>query len=80
MFRRLSDALRDHGILYVSFKYGDYDGERKGRQFTDLREDTFKELMAAFPELIIREKYISKDVRPGRETEEWLNAILEKNS
>ena len=75
---RITKALRDGGVLYASFKYGGFSGERNGRFFTDLDDESFESLIADIPELVLKEKYISTDVRPGRENERWLNAIVMK--
>lgn len=79
VFMKIAEALRDNGILYVSFKYGDFEGERNGRIFTDMNEDTIETLIKGVPELEIKESYISGDVREGRGDEQWLNAILIKH-
>lgn len=75
---KITKALKGGGILYVSFKYGDFSGERNGRFFRDLNDESFEALIVDIPELVLREKYISMDVRPGRENENWLNAIVIK--
>ena len=46
VFKRMSKALKDEGIIYTSFKYGDFSGERNGRFFTDMTEDSFAILIA----------------------------------
>ena len=76
---RMCTALKPGGIIYSSFKYGDFSGERNGRYFTDLTEKTFKELTDNYAALQIIETWLSTDVRPGREDEKWLNAILQKS-
>ena len=38
VWQGLSHALKVGGILYASFKYGTYEGERNGRYFTDFDE------------------------------------------
>ena len=76
IFRRMVTALKHGGILYVSFKYGTFEGERNGRYFTDFTEETFSAFLKDFPELTVKEVWISSDVRPGREAERWLNAVL----
>jgi len=77
IMNRLVKALKRQGIIYASFKYGDYSGERKGRFFTDLTDETLEHIVGEIPELVISEKYVSIDVRPGRD-EKWLNVILVK--
>jgi SAM-dependent methyltransferase len=68
-------ALKDDGILYTSFKYSDFEGERKERHFIDLTEETIKPYIEDY-ELI--EQWISCDARPGRQDEKWLNIIVKK--
>lgn len=74
----MCDALKSTGVIYTSFKYGEFEGERNGRYFTDFMEDTFREFMKGIPELTIEEYWITDDVRPGRGDERWLNLILRK--
>ena len=80
VFRRMITALKPGGIIYTSFKYGTFEGERNGRLFTDFTEETFAAFLKQFPELTIEEQWISADVRPGRSNEKWLNVILRKKS
>lgn len=78
VFRRMAAALKPGGCLYVSFKYGNFEGERNGRHFTDMTEEDLKELTGSghFGEWMIEEMWITGDARPGRAAEKWLNAIL----
>ena len=79
VIQKMCEALKDNGIIYTSFKYGDFEGERNGRYFTDFTEKTFREYIEKVPELTIEEAWITSDVRPGRGEEKWLNLILRKN-
>ena len=78
MIRRVSTALKAGGYFYASFKYGELEGERNGRYFTDLTEDRLKDLLLPFGELALIETEITKDVRAGREQELWLNFVVKK--
>lgn len=78
VFKRMSKALKDEGIIYTSFKYGDFSGERNGRYFTDMTEDSFAKLIANVDNLKVEEQWITADVRPQRGNEKWLNLILRK--
>lgn len=78
IIRKMSLATKENGIIYVSFKYEDYEGERNGRYFTDMTEISMKELLAAFPELVVEKQWVTDDVRAGRGDERWLNMILRK--
>lgn len=66
VIRKMCEALKDNGIIYTSFKYGDFEGERNGRYFTDFTEKTFQEVIEKIPKLTIEEHWIISDVRPGR--------------
>lgn len=78
VFKRMSKALKDEGIIYTSFKYGNFSGERNGRYFTDMTEDSFAKLIANVDNLKVEEQWITADVRPQRGNEKWLNLILRK--
>lgn len=78
IIRKMSLATKENGIIYISFKYGDYEGERNGRYFTDMTENSMKEMLADFPELEVEKQWITGDVRDGRGNERWLNMILRK--
>lgn len=78
VFARMAAALRHGGVLYTSFKHGDFEGMRNGRWFTDFTEPAFREFVGAFPDLGVEQAWISGDVRPGRGDERWLNLLLRK--
>jgi 2-polyprenyl-3-methyl-5-hydroxy-6-metoxy-1,4-benzoquinol methylase len=72
-------ALKKNGIIYTSFKYGDFEGERNGRYFTDFTVESFKEFIENVADVEIVEYWITGDVRQGRGEERWLNIILQKH-
>lgn len=78
VIKKMNLALKQNGIIYTSFKYGDFEGERNGRYFTDMTEISFKKLVENIKDLKIEEYWITSDVRPGRGEEKWLNLILRK--
>lgn len=78
VMRNLGKALAGGGFLYVSFKYGDHEGERNGRYFTDFTLEEFRAFVKELAEFKEMEHWITGDVRPGRGEERWLNMILEK--
>ena len=75
---KIESALKNHGILYTSFKYGEFSGERNGRYFTDMTEDIFDSILQRCPHFQIIEIWKTGDVRPGRHAEQWLNILLRK--
>ena len=78
VMRKMVIALKEKGIIYTSFKYGTFAGERDGRFFTDMTEETFAEFLSKIKGLDVEEQWITSDVRPGRGEEKWLNLILRK--
>ena len=78
IIKKIWTALKYKGIFYTSFKYGDFEGERNGRYFTDFTEESFAALLKKSADFDILETWITGDVRPGREDEKWLNVILQK--
>ena len=75
---RMSDALKNHGIWYLSFKYGEGEVCRKGRRFTNLTENSLGKLVDSLPDIHIQSTWQTSDKRPEREEERWLNAQLMK--
>ena len=39
LLKKLNKATKDNGVLYMSFKYGDFDDNRNERHYTDLTEE-----------------------------------------
>lgn len=75
---KMAKALVSRGIAYISFKYGDWEGERNGRYFTDMTEEKMKCMLDKTDIFLIEDMWVTSDVRPGREDEQWLNLILRK--
>lgn len=78
VMKKMVVALKENGIIYTSFKYGTFAGERNGRFFTDMTEVTFAECIRGIEDLEVEEQWTTSDVRPGRGEEKWLNLILRK--
>lgn len=78
LFKKMYIALKENGIIYTSFKYGDFHGERNDRYFSDFTEDSFKKFLYQLPEFQIKEVWITKDVREGRGEQKWLNILIHK--
>lgn len=78
VFGKMIMATKPGGYIYMSFKYGKFEGYRDGRYFTDFTEGSFDEFMGEFADVVITEEWVSSDVRPNRGDEKWLNLILRK--
>lgn len=76
VLRRLTRALRSGGILYASFKYGGTESDRKGRFFNDYHEAKFEAQLALHPDLALTKVWQTRDARPNRQTDLWLNGIV----
>ena len=80
VFSKMITALRTEGIIYTSFKYGNFEGIRNERYFTDFTYENFCDFIKDIKNIEISEYWITDDVRPGRENEKWLNTILKKTT
>lgn len=78
VIKNLRNNLKEEGYFYLSFKYGEFEGERNGRYFTNMTEKKFRNLIKDILEYEIVEEKITLDARKGREEEKWLNIILKK--
>jgi 2-polyprenyl-3-methyl-5-hydroxy-6-metoxy-1,4-benzoquinol methylase len=74
---RLAQALRPGGAWYMSFKLGTGERSAAGRLFVDHTAMSLRAILSTLP-LTIVETWTSEDVRPGRNGENWLNAIALK--
>ena len=77
---RLAAHLSEGGCFYLSFKYGTFSGERRGRYFTDMTEESFRELIRGIDSVEITDQFTTADARPDRSDEKWLNVFLKKIS
>jgi SAM-dependent methyltransferase len=73
----LTQQLRHDGLFYCSFKYGVGEVSRDGRNFTHLDERGLVTLLQGLP-LVIIKTWQTADLRPARQDERWLNALLRK--
>ena len=76
---KLVNALKQNGVLYMSFKYGDSDREKDGRQFADLNGAQAEVLLNQFEKVKQLKQWITIDQRPNR-SEKWLNLIWKKHA
>lgn len=76
-FKKLSSLLNPNAPFYLSFKYGDFEGERNGRFFNDQTEESIKDYLYG-SNFSIQESWISTDIRSDRNSQKWLNLLLRK--
>lgn len=70
-------SLKDGGAFYCSFRYGEMEGSRGDRYYTDMTEEKLSRLVEGSG-FEIKKMWVSKDVRLDRNGDYWLNAILVK--
>ncbi len=75
---KVRDALIPGGVFYASFKYGEFEGERDGRFFLDLNEESVVEVFSRVSGLAIKKVWESVDVRRDCDVK-WINIVAEKN-
>ncbi len=74
---KVINSLKINGILFLSFHYGEFEGERDGRYFTDYRMKTLKELIGRYENLEIIEIDKCGDSHDDNETE-WIYALIRR--
>ena len=78
IFRKMHQAVKKDGLIYTSFKYGSFEGERNGSYFTDFTEEKFTDFIRKISGFRIEKMWITGDVREGRGDERWLNILLRR--
>jgi SAM-dependent methyltransferase len=78
VMKKMKVALKDTGIIYTSFKYGNFEGVRNGRYFIDMTEESLEKMLQDVGGLDVEDMWVTSDVRPGRGEEKWLNLFLRK--
>jgi len=79
VIEKLLSALKPNGMLYMSFKYGNGDRQKEGRQFTDLDEVQADALLGQFDNVQQIQQWTTIDQRPDRQ-EKWLNLLWKKHA
>lgn len=78
VLKKVHRSLKKNGILYISFKYGLFEGVRNGRHFTDMDESKFGKLLAKVHGFEIEEMTVTPDIRPDRHKQQWMNVFLRR--
>lgn len=76
---KLRDALKENGVLYMSFKCGDSERTKDGRFFCDMTEEQVVDILNRL-KMKPLEIFITGDVREGRGDERWINVIAGKKN
>lgn len=81
VINNVSHGLKDGGVFYMSFKYGDIEYiDCNDRYFNCYTEDSFKDVLKEVKSLKIIEMYKTEDKMPNRDNLVWLNVLCMKNN
>jgi SAM-dependent methyltransferase len=75
---KLSRALKQGGVLYASFKYGNTERIRRGRHFSDYDEASFDNLLGDLPDLTLIRYWQTIGRKPNSSHDKFLNVLLSK--
>lgn len=75
VLKKISSALKQNGILYTCFKYGDSTRVDKGRFYNDMNEEKFLDLIKNIENLKILKFWISEQYKSDTK---FLNYIIKK--
>lgn len=74
-FNKIAQVTKCGGVIYCSFKHGDFEGERNGRFFNFRTLDSLKKVLPST--LSIMDHWITGDQRVER-NDEWLNVLISR--
>ena len=77
---RLHQALKNGGVLYVSFKYGDYQGNRAGRYYNYMNEKGFSAILEDINGLKIIKTWLGEDSLGRENADRWFNILMRKTA
>ena len=77
LLTKMRDAIVEGGVIYISYKSGDFEGERNGRFFLDVTSNTFRDIIEKVIGLKILEEWVTEDVRPDKQMK-WYNVVLRR--
>lgn len=75
---RLARHLVPGGVLYLSFKSGTQTRIKDGRRFTDITSDDLAQVLNGCGDLGPPDIWQTRDCRPDRGTETWVNALVKR--
>lgn len=78
IFGKVITCLKPGGVLYMSFKHGEFSGFRNGRYFNDFKTKTMKDRINRYSELELLEIWKSSDARSEYGDDVWLNVLVKK--
>jgi len=77
VLKKISNALKDNGILYTCFKYGNSTRVDKGRFYNDMNEEKFLNLINNINDLKIIRTWVTEQYKTDTK---FINYIIRKNN
>lgn len=77
VLEKIFKSLKNDGVFYSSFKYGENDYIKDGREFTCFTEEKFFKYFPQYRERVL-DIFQTADVREGRAKEKWFNIFFKK--
>lgn len=77
ILKKLCEALKPGGVLFMSFKYGEGEYIKDGRHFSDHTEASIRPVISLIPELEEVKSWKSADTR-NSSADFWLSSIVRK--
>lgn len=78
VLQKISDALKPEGVLYLSFKLGDFEGFRGERYFSDYTKEAVEKAVVKTGLFQIVKVWETKDVRFSHPDTKWVNVLARK--
>ena len=75
---RFHRALRDGGVVYASWKYGETERQDGARFYCDMTEEKLKNLLARVGLFDCLECWVADDALPSGREQKWLNVVMRK--
>lgn len=75
---KTAKALKEDGVLYMSFKYGDFEGFRGERYFCDFTENSIEEVLEENNRFRTLKIWETKGIGSGHSDVKWLNILVKK--
>ena len=79
VLERIIDALCPGGILYLSFREGDFEGFQGKRYFCDYTEDRLERILEETDRLEVEKIWVTDDARRDSDVR-WVNVLAKKIS
>lgn len=78
VLKLLKNSLKKDGVIYASYKYGDSDTEKEGRNFSNFTEGLLYEIFTNVGFRVI-EVELSEELRSDNTIQKWVNIIAIKD-